>query len=213
MSLRLIVEKLRIDNNKFITSTTLRILCKKLNISYYSCISYLLNNRYIVRILRGIFYVKSIEERKANKIDMNYFEIIRKALDIKGVEGWYFGLDTALKLNNLTHEFFNVDYLISNSIYRAKPFMIMGHKIKFIKLNRDLFNFGILKTKGEIPFSNLEKTVLDFIHLGRYNGLTDDEINNKIMAFVDYCSKNKLKKYSRNYPNTVNNFLKMKNIF
>lgn len=194
MTLKLIVRKLELSDKKFITKEEIKEDCKKLSLDYYMTIRYLTHYKYLVRILRGIFYIKSIEERKLNKININYLEAIKEALKIKGVENWYFGLSTALKLNNLTHEYFIIDYVINDKIFRAKPFSILGYKIKFIKINSKLTKFGIIN-KG-LPYSDAEKTMLDFVYLKEHGNvkLVPKEIFEK-------CSKNKLLKYSKNYNN------------
>ena len=192
MTIKLIVMKLEMSDKKFITREELREYCEKLKLDYYMVIRYLTHYRYLVRILRGIFYIKSIEERKLNKTDINHFEIIKEALKIKGVKNWYFGLSTALNLNNLTHEYFTIDYVISDMLFRAKPFLILGYKTKFIKINSRLVSFGIIN-KG-IPYSDAEKTMLDFVYLKEHGSikLIPEEI-------FDSCSKTKLIKYSKKY--------------
>jgi hypothetical protein len=192
MTLKLIVEKLELSDKKFITREELREYCKKLSLDYYVTIRYLTHYKYLVRILRGIFYIKSIEERKLNKTDINYLEAIKEALKIKGVRNWYFGLSTALKLNNLTHEYFTIDYVINDKIFRAKPFFILGYKIKFIKINSKLTSFGIINKN--LPYSDPEKTMLDFVYLKEYGSvkLIPEEI-------FEECSKNKILKYSKSY--------------
>ena len=192
MTLRLIVKKLELSDKKFITREEIREDCKKLSLDYYVAIRYLTHHKYLIRILRGIFYIKSIEERKLNKTNINHLEAIKEALKIKGVKNWYFGLSTALKLNNLTHEYFAIDYVINDKIFRAKPFLILGYKIKFIKINPKLTSFGIIN-KG-LPYSDAEKTMLDFVYLKEHGNvkLIPEEI-------FDNCSKNKLLKYSKSY--------------
>jgi len=192
MTLRLIVKKLELSDKKFITREEIREDCKKLSLDYYVAIRYLTHYKYLIRILRGIFYIKSIEERKLNKTNINHLEAIKEALKIKGVKNWYFGLSTALKLNNLTHEYFAIDYVINDKIFRAKPFLILGYKIKFIKINHKLMPFGIINKN--LPYSDAEKTMLDFIYLKEHGNvkLIPEEIFEK-------CSKNKLLKYSKNY--------------
>ena len=103
MTLKLIVEKLARDNKKFIISNEIKDYCRRLFLDYLPTIKYLLRNKYIARIFRGIFYVYSTEERKWGKSEMNSFKILKEALKIKGVKNWYFGLETGLKFNNLTH--------------------------------------------------------------------------------------------------------------
>jgi len=194
MTLKLIVRKLELSDKKFITREEIRGYCKTLSLDYYVVIRYLTHYKYLIRILRGIFYIKSIEERKLNKIDISHLKAIKEALEIKGVKNWYFGLSTALKINNLTHEYFTIDYVISDKIFRAKPFLIMGYKVKFIKINPKLTKFGIINKN--FPYSDAEKTMLDFVYLKEHGNvkLIPEEI-------FDDCSKNKLLKYSKNYDN------------
>jgi len=161
MTFKLLVKKLQLEEkkNKFLTRVVLKSYCKTLEIDYYSAIRYLLSNKYLVRILRGIFYIKSIEEKKSDRININYLEAIKEALIIKGIKNWYFGMETALKLNTLTHEYFNIDYVISDSLYRSEAFEILGHKIKFLKIKKDLINFGIKKDKLNYYWTHSYQTV------------------------------------------------------
>ena len=145
--------------------------------------------------------MKSIEEKKLNKIDISFEEAISEALRIKGVERWYFGLESAIKLNNLTHEFFAVETVISDKLSRPHPFNILGRKVRFVKMNKKLLGFGVIKNK--FNYSDAEKTILDFIYLGKYNNNTDEGIRNKVGDYIDSCNKSKLRKYSESYPKTV----------
>jgi len=202
MSYKILTKKLYLTEEKIISRDLVRDYCKKLKLDYKIAIIYLLNNRYLYRILRGIFYKPSIEERKLKKIDIDYKEAIAAALKIKGIKNWYFGLETALKLNNYTHEYFTIDFIINDTIYRVKPLEIFGHKIKFSKLKKGLFKFGIKNHVSEI-----EKTVLDIIYLSKYGGFSDKEINNKIVDLIGYCSETKLLEYSENYNKNIVSFV------
>ncbi|MFH1788035.1 MAG: hypothetical protein ABH834_01485, partial [Candidatus Altiarchaeota archaeon] len=174
-------------------------------IRYLSAVGYLNANKYILRIMRGIFYVKTVEERKLGKLNVSYLEAIAEALTLKKVENWYFGLETAASLNNLTHEYFTTTFVISDSIGRSKPFKILGYKVKFIKISGKLFGFGIFKDK--LNYSDPEKTVLDTVYLSRYNGLTESEIEGGVSDIIEHCDKDKLESYSRKYPKSVKKFL------
>lgn len=190
MSLKLMVEKLTRSEKKFVTSKELKEDCEKLSLDYYTTIRYLTHYKYLARIFRGVFYVYSIEERKLGKTDTAFYDIIREALKIKGITNWYFGLETALKLNNLTHEFFTVDYVISDKLFRAKPMLIMGRKVKFYRLVPKMLSFGIIKDR--LNYSDPEKTLLDLFYLKHY---TQSEFREK----AEELSKTKLIKYSKNY--------------
>lgn len=199
------MEKLWIDNKKFVTREELKKILKGLNKEYLSTIRYLISQRYIARIFRGIFYVKSLEEIKLGKIEKSFFEIIAEGLSLKDVKNWYFGAETALRLNKLTHEYFTINTIINDKIFRQKPIKIMNYKIKFIKINPKLI-FGI-KLENQIKFSDVEKTMLDFIYLGRYGDLNDTEIYNKIKELSKKCLREKIKKYIKKYPKSVKEFL------
>lgn len=194
MTLKLITEKLMRSNKKFVTSEELKTDCKNLSLDYLYAIKYLIRHKYLARIFRGIFYIYSIEERKLGKSETTFYEIIKKALEIKGISSWYFGLETALKFNNLTHEFFTIDYVINNKIFRAKPIKILGRKVKFYKLTPKMLSFGI---KREVfNYSDPEKTALDLLHLNHYGVLDFKEITERM-------SKTKLIRYSKNYDKRI----------
>ena len=194
MTLKLIVEKSARDNRKFILSNEIKDYCKRLSLDYLPTIKYLLRNKYLARIFRGIFYIYSIEERKLGKSEMNSFKILKEALKIKGVKNWYFGLETGLKFNNLTHEYFTIDYIINDKIFRAKPIIIMSKKVKFYRLSPKMFLFGIIKKN--INYSDSEKTLLDLLYLKHYTKEEFEEIAEKL-------SKIKLLKYAKNYNKRV----------
>lgn len=205
MSYKLIIEKLWRNEKKFITRDELKSYSKMLKLPYESIISYLLSNGYLVRILRGIFYIKSIEEKKKKIINISFHEAIAEALKIKKITNWYFGLESAIKLNNLTHEYFTIDYIISDKLKRPRPIKILGHKVKFISIKKELLNFGIKRDKT--PYSDIEKTILDIVYFSFYNNLSEPEIKNKIGDYLPKCNRKKLKAYSEYYPKTVSKFI------
>jgi len=196
MKYRILVRKLLLRKDKLITSDELKLICKELNLTYSSALTYLFNNKYVKRIVRGFFYIPSIEERRFSNDFPNFYEIIAKAMEYKKVKNWYFGLETAIKFNNITHEFFTIEYVVSDKIFRAKAFEILGRKVKFVKLNKKLFGFGI---KGKLPYSDLEKTLLDLIHLRLYGGKSKKGIIDELIEWVDEADKKKLKRYSKYY--------------
>jgi len=110
---------------------------------------------YVIRIFKGIFYVKSLDEIKYGPLKYSLLELISKGLELKDVKNWYLGLYTASKLNNATHEYFTIDYVISDGLYRNKPITINNRKFKFHKLKPSLLKFGIIENKCR--YSDLEK--------------------------------------------------------
>jgi len=207
MKYRLLIRKLNIIEEKFITSDKIKEYCLILKINYLDTIKYLVRHKYLHSIMRGIFYNPTLSERKFNSFDINYREVIAKALEIKGIKNWYFGLETGIKFNNLTHEFYVIDFIINDKIGREKPIEVFGNKIKLVKIKSELFRFGIKKLK-KIRYSDIEKTVLDMIYLKRYSGLDNNTIANYIMPFIEHCSKEKLKRYAKKYNKKMENFVK-----
>lgn len=201
MKVTLLIKKLNLSREKFITADVLKKYCSMLKLKYLPVIKYLLREQYVVRILKGIFYVKSVEERKLNYTAINHYEALKEALKLKKVGHWYFGLESALKINNVTHEYFTMDFLMTDSLYRPKPVTIMNHKVKFIKLHKSLFSFGIIKE--DIHYADIEKTILDMIYLDKRHGVHNEAIKKKVNEFIRHCSRNRIKKYATHYPGSV----------
>lgn len=202
MKYGLFVRKLLLRKDRYISSEELKEECAKLGMSYEKAIKYLYLYKYLERIVRGFFYIPTVEERKYKTGGPSFYEAISKAMEYKKVENWYFGLETAIKLNNITHEFFTIDYVVSDKIFRPKPMKILGRKVKFVKLNKKLFGFGTKKSKNT-PYSDLEKTILDIIHLRKYLGETNKAIRDYVIEWADEADKNKMKKYSKHYSKSV----------
>jgi len=197
-----LLRKLRIENRKFVTSRELKAYCKSMKLDYDTVIRYFAARRYLVRIFRGIFYVKSLEEFELGRTRYAPLELVAKGLELKKVRNWYFGLHTALKLNNMTHEHFAVDDVVSDVLFRANPVTIAGHKFKFVKLSPSLVAFGV-KKGHDVRYSDPEKTILDFIYLWRYRGVPDDKIVADVSEYAKNVSKDRLRRYAKRYPNTV----------
>lgn len=203
MRMSVLLKKLRIENKEFVTSKELELYCKSMKFDYTTVIRYFIAQGYLTRIFRGIFYVKTLDEMKLGRSKYSHLELVAKGMELKNVRNWYFGLHTALKLNNMTHEYFAVEDVINDTLFRANPINISGYKFKFTRLSPSLVSFGINKKDEIIRYSDPEKTVLDFIYIWRYNGVPDDKIVLDISEWAKYGSKEKLMSYAKKYPKTV----------
>ncbi len=197
----ILLKKLRMDNKEFVASTELRNYCKQMKLNYKSAIGHFVSRGHLTRIFKGIFYVKSLDEVKLGKARYNHLELVAKGLELKGVKNWYFGLYTALKLNNMTHEHFAIDYVVNDRIFRAKPMKIAGYRFKFMKLKPSLFKFGLIE--NELTYSDPEKTILDFVYVWKYNGVPKERIAADISEWTTSLSKVRVKEYVKSYPKTV----------
>jgi predicted transcriptional regulator of viral defense system len=202
-----LLKKLRLDQKEFITSDELRRYCEVMGLKYGVILRYFIYRGYLIRIFKGIFYVKSLDEVKLDKFKYNHLELVAKGLELKGIKNWYFGLYTALKFNNLTHESFAVEYVVNDKLLRSKPINIAGYKFRFIKLTPRLIEFGVIG--NNLKYSDSEKTILDFIYLWRYNGVPKEKIALDVSEWAKGISSGKTKKYAVNYPKTVRKIVDM----
>jgi predicted transcriptional regulator of viral defense system len=198
-----LLRKLWMDKKEFVTAEELKTYCRSVRMDYATVVSYFVKRKYFVRVLRGIFYVKSLEEAKLGRSRYNHLELVAKGLELKKVTNWYFGLHTALKLNNVTHETFAVEDVISDKLFRANPFTIAGYKFKFSRLSSSLLSFGIKKRENRVRYSDPEKTVLDFIYIWRYNGIPEEKIAADVSMWAKNVAKEKMMAYAKKYPKTV----------
>jgi predicted transcriptional regulator of viral defense system len=196
-----LLRKLYIDKREFVTSEELKNYCRSLKLQYDSTLRSSMTGGYLVRIFRGIFYVRTLEEVDLNRTKYSPLELVAKAMEIKGIEHWYFGLHTALKLNNMTHEYFATDCVMNDRISRPKAFEIAGHSFRFVKMNPSLLSFGVVD--DGIRHSDPEKTILDFAYIWRYNGVSKEKILADISDWANGLSRKKLKAYSARYPSSV----------
>ncbi len=201
MTIKILVKKLHLDDKEFVTAEDMERYCNILKMNHRKAIRYLLKEKSLVRIFKGIFYIRSFDEIKLGRSKYSHLELVSKGLELKGVKNWYFGLYTGLKLNNLTHEHFAVDYVINDKIFRARPIEMAGYKFRFLKIKPALFGFGIVN--DALKYSDSEKTVLDFIHVWRYNGIPEEKIIMDISEYSVRLSKKKLLAYAENYSKSV----------
>jgi len=201
MKSTILLKKFYIEGKEFVKSDEIKEYCDLLNLNYENVIRYFISRGYLLRIFRGLFYVKNLEELKFSSKKYSHLELVSKGLELKGIKNWYFSLYTALSLNNATHEFFTIDYVISENLYRNKMININNYKFKFMKLKPDLLNFGIIENKYR--YSDLEKTILDFIYIWIYNSIPKKKISLNISEYTNNISEKRIRNYVKYYPNSV----------
>ena len=159
----IIWEKLLLNNVRIVQSDEIRAMAQDIGKDYARSLRYLLEHRYLMRILRGIFYVLDQEEREGGSNKRTIYELVSEALAIKGARHWYLALETALKLNGLTHEYFTVNYVITDNYRTTKVIGIGDLRFRFSRWRGEMFSFG-LKREFDLIFSDKEKTILDMVH-------------------------------------------------
>ena len=145
MNASLIWKKLLVDGKKIATTEDIASIAREIKRNEKRSLYYLQEEGYIVRILRGIFYVRSLEERDYRGQDYSIYELVAMALKKKGVRNWYFALETALKLNLMTHEYYFIDYVITDSYRTTKIISVAGQDFRFIKRSEKFFKAGLIE--------------------------------------------------------------------
>ena len=110
----LIWKRLLLEGYKFVTSDRIKDLAREFGKNEDRSLRYLQEHGYTLRVLRGVFYVMSPEEIEQGYHKYSIYEMVSEALSVKGVKNWYFGLESALKMNRMTHEFFTVECVITD---------------------------------------------------------------------------------------------------
>lgn len=188
-----------------ITREEVRRVCRRFGANYVNTVNFMISYGYFIRILRGLYYVKTIEEFKLKK-SVDPYKVISLGLNRLGLN-WYFGLYTALRLNGLTHEFFRTIFVVNDAVYRPKEIEIAGEKVKFLKLKNRLLSLGVVDRNG-IRFSDVEKTLLDFIYVFRYRSFPEEKIISTICEYGRNLDRRKLRLYLRLYPKSVERIVK-----
>lgn len=174
--------------------------CRRFSSDATATINFMISYGYFLRILRGIYYVKTLEEFKLKK-SVNIYEILSLGMEKLKVN-WYFGLYTSLRLNGLTHEYFDTIFILNDKIFRPKAIKVGGEKVKFLKLKSKLFGFGIIN-EDHINFSDVEKTLLDVVYVSRYRSAPEERIISIIEEYGKNVKAKKIKAYLKFYPKTV----------
>ena len=174
---------LREARGTILTRLDIDTLARKYHFEKFKLRKLLLNGGNLVTIFRGVYYLRNYEEKKLSYLKYSAYELLALGLHQKRVR-WYFGLDTALKFLNVTHEVFPVNIVINDTFNRIKPMDIAGSKFLFLKLKPALF-FGIkeIRTKNEIIlfYSAMEKTILDILYLKKPVNLQEFKFNKSLL--------------------------------
>ena len=187
------------------TKDEIKEACKRFDANPDNTTNFMISYGYLVRILRGLYYVKTFEEFELRK-SPDIYKILFLSLNKLNVK-WYFGLYTGLRLNGLTHEFFDTIFVLNDQIYRPKEIKIAGEKVKFLKLSSKLVDFGIVH-ESDKRFSDVEKTLLDLIYISRYRSVPEGRIISMIGDYGKSVRKDRVLEYLRFYPKAVEKVVK-----
>ena len=179
---------------------SLESVCRKFEVDSRYTVNYMSAYGYLVRILNDVYYVKTLEEFSSRRA-VDVHRVISLGLEELGVN-WYFGLNTALRMNGATHEYSDTVFVVNDRIYRNKEVRIAETRVKFIKINSRLLGFGVVAENG-VRYSDLEKTLLDMIYLSRYRSVPEGRIAAAVEEHKENVDGGRMREYLSSYPMKV----------
>ena len=192
--------------DRVVSSGELKPLARGIGKTYDPAVNYLLRRGYIVRVVRGFFYVKSPEEVKLKVLQQGTQNLIAEALEKKGVSNWFFALESALKLNNMTHEYFTVGYVVTDSYTTPWPIRVVDGRYRFLKWKGELHGFGVIQN-GKLKYSDPERTVLDLCYRNLYSKKNPETIRGAYVEHKSKLSSKKVREYLKHYPKKLSSIL------
>ncbi len=150
-------------------------------------------------LFRGFYYVRSPEELRLNTERHDPLELFALAAQAKGIGEWYFGLDTAVRLNGLSHESLREESVIGRSLYRIHGVPIGSRRFIIHKWGPKLFEFGLYR-RGAYRVSDPEKTVLDLAYLDFWRSKKGHPARRTWTELIPAIDRFKLRRYLRHYP-------------
>ncbi|AFL95272.1 hypothetical protein CL1_1069 [Thermococcus cleftensis] len=185
---------------KVITREELERLASYFNEDVDYLVNYLIQYGYVIRILRGLYYVKTPIEFSTGGSPPIY-RLLSLGMG-KITKNWYFGLFTALVLNGLTHEGYTTVFIINDRLARPRPIQVNGTPVRIIRSRRNFFDFGIV-ARDSLKFSDLEKTLLDFLYFSNYGTIPKNLALRVWREYIDNANTEKLHRYSERYPRSI----------
>ena len=172
-------------------------------------IRYMIRKKRAFKVLNDTYFIRGFGNYDFEYVPME--KILKSAFEKLGWKNWYLGLYSAWFNGRCAQQVYNGITVVNDRISRVRS--IGGVKVYFYKTSRrEMFEFGIEKDSWGIPYSDVEKTLLDFLYFSDYGGVTEMIVFEAIDSFFDDTnfymirrkrSYKKLKKYLLYYPDFV----------
>ena len=192
-------ESLVRNERELTTRPDLEELARRLGKEPRNAIDHLVRSGYLVPLFKGSYYVRDPAELRLNVTKHDPLELFADSARWKGLDPWYFGLHTALRLHGMTHEFRRWETVISAHVYRIGGIEILGRKFIIHKWNRAITTFGVIRLNG-LPVSDPEKTVLDLAYYDYWRERRGHAPTEDWKTYLHSVDRGKLKRYLARFP-------------
>lgn len=195
------------EGREVLTSRDIIEMARRLGIRPDHALRHLRREGYVLPLFRGLYYVRSPEEIRLDSERHDALELFALAARAKGIGDWYFGLDTALRLNGLSHESTRVESVVSRSFYRIRGVPIGSRRFIIRKWDSKLFGFGLFR-RGRYRVSDPEKTVLDLAYLDFWRTEKGHPARGIWSEHIRAMDPAKVRRYLPHYPEGVRTAVK-----
>jgi len=114
----------------------------------------------LVPLFKGYYYVRRPDEMGLRRPRHNALELFAMGARAKRIGRWYFGLETALRLNEMTHDDRGLEFVIDERLFRPAGVRVGLRRFVILRWSAHLLTFG-LRRDGPLRWSGPEKTLMD----------------------------------------------------
>lgn len=190
---------------KVVPKAHLAALAHRMALNEDSVIRTLTRNNRIIPLFKGYYYLRDPEEIMLHR-GVSPFEIFSYGARAKKIGNWYYGLYTALRLNGMTHEHRNDEYVISDGFYRPRGIVMSGKRFVILKWRSELGRFG-LKKINNYWVSDPEKTVLDFVFWDHYRVAKGHRATEVWKDHIDSLDSKRITVYLEHYQRKIQSIM------
>ncbi|MDG6898388.1 MAG: hypothetical protein JRN24_01485 [Nitrososphaerota archaeon] len=187
------------EGREVLASADLSAMADRVGARPEHALRHLRREHYLLPLFRGFYYVRTPEEVRLHTERYEPLELFALAARAKGIGEWYYGLETALRLNGLTHEDRREETVVSRSFYRIRGVPIGTRRFVVHKWDPALFRFGLVR-RGSYRVSDPEKTVLDLAYLDHWRERKGHSPTRTWTEHVGSVDARKVRRYLPRYP-------------
>ena len=159
----LIWESLARRDREVVKTAELRSLALRLGREPRNAVDHLVRSGYLVPLLKGVYHVSHPEELRLGVPRHSHLELFALAAEATDLGPWYFGLETALRLDGLSAEFRTEEAVINGRRLRERGVRLGGYRFVLHRWSPDLLSFGV-RREGRLRISDPARTVLDLAY-------------------------------------------------
>jgi hypothetical protein len=190
------------EGRDVLTSEGISAMARRIGAKPEHALRHLRREGYLLPLFRGYYYVRTPEELRLGTERHDPLELFALAARAKDIGEWYFGLDTALRLNGMTHEDRREETVVCRSFYRIRGVPIGSRRFVIHKWGPEVFGFG-LDRRGVYRVSDPEKTVLDLAYLDHWTARKGHPPSRGWMEYLRSVEVRKIRRYLVHYPADV----------